>query len=223
MARPKGFEPLTPRFVVWCSIQLSYGRAREGDIGAGVAARNPRLPGHKGANRKERVAPRTSFIATALTATLLLSACVSNGEFPSLAVRDVELDRSTEAPARPPVDIAADPALRQRIEQLAARAQAGARAFDTEHGRAAAAGSAAGSEGSESWVVAQQALSRLEAARAETMRALGDLDEVAMERAAAPTAPDDLAALNAAIAAVERLALAQQRRLDALRTRIAGR
>jgi hypothetical protein len=23
MARPKGFEPLTPRFVVWCSIQLS--------------------------------------------------------------------------------------------------------------------------------------------------------------------------------------------------------
>ena len=28
MARPKGFEPLTPRFVVWCSIQLSYGRGR---------------------------------------------------------------------------------------------------------------------------------------------------------------------------------------------------
>ncbi len=28
MARPKGFEPLTPRFVVWCSIQLSYGRIR---------------------------------------------------------------------------------------------------------------------------------------------------------------------------------------------------
>jgi hypothetical protein len=27
MARPKRFELLTPRFVVWCSIQLSYGRA----------------------------------------------------------------------------------------------------------------------------------------------------------------------------------------------------
>jgi hypothetical protein len=26
LARPEGFEPPTPRFVVWCSIQLSYGR-----------------------------------------------------------------------------------------------------------------------------------------------------------------------------------------------------
>ena len=30
MARPEGFEPPAPRFVVWCSIQLSYGRALEG-------------------------------------------------------------------------------------------------------------------------------------------------------------------------------------------------
>jgi hypothetical protein len=28
LARPRGFEPLTPRSVVWCSIQLSYGRNR---------------------------------------------------------------------------------------------------------------------------------------------------------------------------------------------------
>src|SRR5579872_2102323 len=46
MARPKGFEPLTPRFVVWCSIQLSYGRAvpgkRQGrDIGGRAGRRNP--------------------------------------------------------------------------------------------------------------------------------------------------------------------------------------
>jgi hypothetical protein len=29
MARRKGFEPLTPRFEVWCSIQLSYRRCGE--------------------------------------------------------------------------------------------------------------------------------------------------------------------------------------------------
>ena len=37
MARPKGFEPLTPRFVVWCSIQLSYGRAVRRDKEPGSA------------------------------------------------------------------------------------------------------------------------------------------------------------------------------------------
>ncbi len=30
MARPEGFEPPTPKFVAWCSIQLSYGRVRRG-------------------------------------------------------------------------------------------------------------------------------------------------------------------------------------------------
>src|SRR6266571_2844952 len=39
LARPKRFELLTPRFVVWCSIQLSYGRclcqARTGKRGRG--------------------------------------------------------------------------------------------------------------------------------------------------------------------------------------------
>jgi site-specific DNA recombinase len=40
MARPKRFELLTPRFVVWCSIQLSYGRAK----GAGKYAKMRGLP-----------------------------------------------------------------------------------------------------------------------------------------------------------------------------------
>jgi hypothetical protein len=29
VARPEGFEPPTPRFVVWCSVQLSYGRSTD--------------------------------------------------------------------------------------------------------------------------------------------------------------------------------------------------
>ncbi|MEA3047651.1 MAG: hypothetical protein QOJ53_1983 [Sphingomonadales bacterium] len=42
VARPEGFEPPAPRFVVWCSIQLSYGRAGGVDIGARPEWRNPR-------------------------------------------------------------------------------------------------------------------------------------------------------------------------------------
>jgi hypothetical protein len=34
LARRKGFEPLTPRFEVWCSIQLSYRRL--GDKGGAL-------------------------------------------------------------------------------------------------------------------------------------------------------------------------------------------
>src|SRR5262245_47842324 len=44
MARPKRFELLTPRFVVWCSIQLSYGR---------FCASRGRLP-RTGRSRRER-------------------------------------------------------------------------------------------------------------------------------------------------------------------------
>jgi hypothetical protein len=33
MARPERFELPTPRFVVWCSIQLSYGRVLRGAQG----------------------------------------------------------------------------------------------------------------------------------------------------------------------------------------------
>ena len=53
MARPKGFEPLTPRFVVWCSIQLSYGRlfyfltplrGRSSSCLVGVAGFEPATP-----------------------------------------------------------------------------------------------------------------------------------------------------------------------------------
>jgi site-specific DNA recombinase len=52
MARPEGFEPPTPRFVVWCSIQLSYGRAVGGDIGGSSTGRKPRLRGRGGVARR---------------------------------------------------------------------------------------------------------------------------------------------------------------------------
>jgi hypothetical protein len=40
LARRKGFEPLTPRFEVWCSIQLSYRRLRGTALPQFVVAAN---------------------------------------------------------------------------------------------------------------------------------------------------------------------------------------
>jgi hypothetical protein len=42
LARPKRFELLTPRFVVWCSIQLSYGRRSQANgRDGGIANESP--------------------------------------------------------------------------------------------------------------------------------------------------------------------------------------
>src|SRR5215469_727082 len=53
VARPKRFELLTPRFVVWCSIQLSYGRLRQEPIN--LRAVNPVYRGNaRGGLRRTR-------------------------------------------------------------------------------------------------------------------------------------------------------------------------
>lgn len=156
----------------------------------------------------------------ALAASIPLSACVPEGDFPSLAMRPGERDRSTEEPARAAVDVPDDPALRERVAELRRQAAEGDRAFDAADGPTAAAVAAAGARESDSWVEAQQALSRLEAAREPTMRALADLDAIAMERIGERTSIADYAEINAAIAAVEQLAVAQQQRMDALRAQL---
>jgi hypothetical protein len=44
LARPRGVEPLTPRSVVWCSIQLSYGRLRPSEPAMVAATTTPAAP-----------------------------------------------------------------------------------------------------------------------------------------------------------------------------------
>ena len=53
------------------------------------------------------------------------------------------------------------------------------------------------------------------------MRALADLDRLALARAGVPTSREDFAAIAAAIAEVERVAAGQQQRWDRLRGRLA--
>ena len=151
-----------------------------------------------------------------------LAGCVAADGFPSLAQRPAERNISIEEPVRPAVDVPSDPALRAQIVQLLAQAADGNRAFYSALAPAQAAVAAAGGAGSESWVEAQQALSRLEATREPTARALAELDRLALARAELPTNEGDFAAISAAIAEAGRIAADQQQVWDRLRGRLAS-
>ena len=79
---------------------------------------------------------------------------------------------------------------------------------------------AAGAAGSDAWVQAQEAISRVEAARETGISALAELDRYVATRADEPTNQADHEALIAAVRAAEAMVADQQRRLDALRSSV---
>ena len=151
---------------------------------------------------------------------LTLAGCVAEGPFPSLAPRPEEAEFSTAEPVRTAPDVPSDAALRTRIGALVAQSLEGLTAFDAAYRQAERATAAAGVQGSDTWVEAQQSISRLEAARNRTTNARAELDRIALDRAAMPTAADDLLMLERAVTEAERIALNQQFRLDQLRARL---
>ncbi len=191
LARPERFERPTPRFVVWCSIQLSYGRVPEaGDLGGG---------GHESkcgagfAGRWLHVVCSQTMAGgmrwlSVLTLLSLLSGCagmLAGEAFPSLAPRPGEEARVIEAPggaAAPRLTdeeragLGADLA---RERRALAEVRAAIRRAEGELDRALAAARRA-APGSGAWAQAQMMLSRLEAAR------------TALDAIAARTAPLDL-------------------------------
>jgi hypothetical protein len=164
-------------------------------------------------------ARRRSLIALAMAAPAL-AGCVPGEGFPSLAPRPAERNLSTEEPVHPAVEVPGDPALRARVAELERQAAEGNRAFDAAYGATEAAVAAAGPAGSDSWVAAEQALSRLEMTRGPTTRALAELDQLAIDRAETPTNAEDFALINAALASVDLVAAGQQQRWDRLHARL---
>ncbi|WP_106639075.1 hypothetical protein [Allosphingosinicella vermicomposti] len=158
---------------------------------------------------------------SAAIAALTLSGCAKPGDFPSLAPRAVESEGAGQ-PVPPPPPAPAEPALAARIAQLRAEAEAGQGAFAAEAPAARAAVAKAGASGSESWTVAQQSVSRLEAARSLTTTALTELDRIAIERASRPTNPDDYEALMAALETARALADAQKAEIERLTGALSG-
>ena len=145
-----------------------------------------------------------------LSALLAAAGCAAPGPYPSLAPRPAEKAYAEDADERRPTPQPDDPALAAEIDRLAAEARAGGGAFDAALPAAQAAAGAAGGAGTESWIEAQQALSRLESARARTTAALADLDRLTVARASAGTLGDgDRERLRAAVAEIQALSDAQ--------------
>jgi hypothetical protein len=155
--------------------------------------------------------------ALALPAVAFISGCAAGGDFPSLAPRAVERELTAERPAAAAPEVPADPALGARVAELVRQARAGEAAFETALGGARGAAAGAGAAGSDSWIAAQAAVSRVEAARAEVVTALAELDRLAVERARQATNASDLAMMSSALADVQAIAERQDEQLQALR------
>ncbi|MBA4747136.1 MAG: hypothetical protein H2056_00325 [Sphingopyxis sp.] len=119
-------------------------------------------------------------------AALLLAACASgaSGDYPSLGKRPIEERFAVveSVPLAPPGLLPAD--LAGRLARWRSDADGAAAAFTALRGETEAAVTAArgAAPGSEAWVVAQQALSRLTVARGPLMVALGDIDALYVAR-----------------------------------------
>lgn len=121
----------------------------------------------------------------ALCLPVVLAACASpGGDYPSLAIRDVErITDRTEATdpdeALPPL-AAPSAELKARLAQLVQQARGAHGDFTSRQNevRRAVARARGAAIASEIWTEAQVALSSLEAARSQAMVALGELDQL---------------------------------------------
>lgn len=161
----------------------------------------------------------------ALAAMFAVAACADPpGPVPSLAPRAAESIDPRVPVGGSGVQQPVDRALASRLAELIGRARQGDSAFATAAGEAQRLAAAAGAPQSESWVVAQQAVSAAVAARGPTTRALGDIDALAATALAKQggIAPADLAAIEAAAAEVGAIDRRHSRTIDALQSRLGG-
>lgn len=117
-----------------------------------------------------------------------------------------------------------DRALAAQLAGLIGQARSGEGPFTAAAGDAQRLAASAGPPQSETWVVAQEALSAAVAARAPTTRALSDIDAIAgaalAKQGGLTTA--DLAAIEAAAAEVGEIDRRQAETVDALQKRLGG-
>lgn len=154
-------------------------------------------------------------------ALLALAACEPKSSFPSLAPRPMERALGPVDQAPPETAVADDPALPDRLRPLVEAGHASQAEFDKALAAARRVVAASGPPGSDSWVGAQQAVSRVQNASAPMAKALADLDAFAIEQAKAhPLSPGDQDRIQQANAELQALADAQRGEIEALQARL---
>lgn len=152
----------------------------------------------------------------------LIGCAASSATEPSLARRPAEAIDPRLPIASAPTPGPVDAALAAQLSQLVGEGRAGAQLFDAEVGQAQALANAAGPAQSDSWIVAQQALSGLEGARARLTRALADVDALAAARIQGGTGLSfsDMTAIEAALSELRALTDRQATTFDRLNARL---
>lgn len=160
-------------------------------------------------------------LALLLTAALV-GCSVPDTRIPSLAPRAAEAVDPRMPVAEPQLSNIADAGLRRELAALVAQAEAGDAQFRAAAPAVERAASAAGPRESESWVVAQQALSALVAARGPVTRALGDIDELGAARIQrfGGIGAADMRALEAAAKRVAEIDASEAALIDRLQARL---
>jgi hypothetical protein len=155
--------------------------------------------------------------ALACAFAVLAAGCADSGAYPSLAVRPAELLYASGDPERVPVPAPDRPGIAARIAELLAAGRAGDAAFGEALAAAQPLVAKAGGTGSDSWIAAQQAVSRAVSARSATLSALADLDAFAIDQAKqGPVSTADAERFVAGIQALQALSDRQQDQLSAL-------
>lgn len=157
------------------------------------------------------------FLPLAAVLCSLFAGCAASGPFPSLAPRPDELTRSEDAvPAPPAPPRPIDLAVMARVNALLADARRGDGAFQAALPGTQQAVSASGAAGSDTWARAQQALSRMEAARSPTTIAAAELDTLARARTEAAASEAELGAITAVIEEIGGLVRSQNQAIARL-------
>jgi len=151
---------------------------------------------------------------------LLLAAGCQAVDAPSLALRPAE-----KQPVGVPEEYVeqqgtVDPALAGRLAPIVAQAEEGHRQFKVALGPVEKAVAAAGPQGSESWIVAQQALSALDPARAPLQQASAAIEAVRAEPANA--VPANRAVVDKAAAQIDALTDEEAKAIAALVAKLGG-